>query len=106
MLWYLVTRAFAMSARLIGRIAWFSTDKDFGCIVCPGCCALLLGKDLIDPGCAPAAGQRFSFEPVQRKSALWATQAMPSMPLPDEQSTGVPDDQAQALGRRMHPSGD
>lgn len=91
-----------MSTRLIGRIAWFSTDKDFGCIICPGCCALLLGKDLVDPACTPVAGQRFSFEPVQRKSALWATQAMPSTPLPDEQSAGVPDDQGQAPGRHTH----
>jgi len=94
-----------MNQRMIGRIAWFSADKDFGCIVCPGCCALLLGKALVDRTCTPVAGQRFSFEPVHRKDVLWATQAQPLMPLPDELSAGVPDDQGQAPGRRGHPPG-
>lgn len=86
-----------------GRIAWFCTDKDFGCILCENqCCALLQGKDLLDHACKPATGQRFSFRLEHKRNVLWAREARPILPLPDELTTGVPDDLGQAPGRRTH----
>ena len=82
-----------MEEFLIGRVAWFSKSKNFGCILCENrTCALLLGKDLLDPSRPPVTGQRYGFRAVHRKNAIWATQATPVLPLPDELTTGVPDD--------------
>ncbi|MFJ4067599.1 hypothetical protein ACIPW4_20200 [Pseudomonas sp. NPDC089996] len=86
-----------------GRIAWFSADKDFGCILCENqCCALLRGKDLLDNCCPPATGQRFSFRLEYKRNVLWAREAAPILPLPDELTIGVPDDLGQVPGRRTH----
>ncbi|WP_085675931.1 MULTISPECIES: hypothetical protein [unclassified Pseudomonas] len=86
-----------------GRVAWFSADKDFGCILCENhCCALLLGKDLLDHACTPVMGQRFRFRLEFKRNVLWAREAAPMLPLPDELSTGVPDDLGEAPGRRTH----
>lgn len=86
-----------------GRVAWFCTDKDFGCMMCENqCCALLQGKDLLESYCPPVPGQRFSFRLEFRRNVLWARDVVPILPLPDELSIGVPDDLAQATGRRTH----
>nr|WP_314485596.1 hypothetical protein [uncultured Pseudomonas sp.] len=79
---------------LQGRVAWFDTEQAFGCILGRnGVSFLLQGRHLLDPGMPRCPGQLYQFEPVYRKNAWWALQASALLPLPDELTTGVPDDQ-------------